>query len=312
MVPRSAATRRCGLLRRRRRGRGRRPVRLLPGHRAPARGRAARRPPSSSPPPSRARRDHARPPRYATGCWYCAPRTARVTEIAAALSTEGTAGLGADGLGDPARRGHPTTARRASQAAAPRPPTRSRPARLVLAGRDPLPCDHAGLFLLLPRHGRARPADPGRHRRLPGTRVLSAWHSVASLLLLKCSRRGRAATRPPRRRPRPRSAARADRAAQGHPPDQLLLPGPPRRQPALLDRLAPRCREIGLHAARPGSTWTSTPSATTAARSRSRSTTCPPARSGPARCSPSSPKTTPPPRWSTPTPTSPRPNKPAR
>ena len=63
---------------------------------------------------------------------------------------------------------------------------------------------------------------------------------------------------------------------------------------------------------RAGSTWTSTPSATTAKKSPSKSTTSPRVPSAPAPCSPSSLRTTPPPRWSTPTPMSPRPNKHAR
>jgi hypothetical protein len=54
------------------------------------------------------------------------------------------------------------------------------------------------------------------------------------------------------------------------------------------------------------------PSATTATRPCWKSTTCRSAPSAPARCSPSSPRTTPPPTWSTPTLTSPEPGRPGR
>src|SRR5450756_1326962 len=127
-------------------------------------------------------------------------------------------------------------------------------------------CDHAGLYLLLPAMVELGLDQLIGAANYPGTKVLSSFHSMASLLMLKCSRRGRAG-----------NAARS-----------------------------------GSTTAKAGSTWTSTPSGTTANRSRSRSTTLSHAPNGPARCSPSSPRTTLPPRWSTPTPTSPKPNKPAK
>jgi transposase len=54
-----------------------------------------------------------------------------------------------------------------------------------------LPCDHAGLLLLLPAM-----ADLGLHDLVskagyPSTTALSAWQSIASLLLAKCARRPR-------------------------------------------------------------------------------------------------------------------------
>jgi len=54
-------------------------------------------------------------------------------------------------------------------------------------------CDHAGLYLLLPalvELGLDTLVDAARY---PATAVLSSFHSLASLLLLKCSRRGRTA-----------------------------------------------------------------------------------------------------------------------
>jgi transposase len=77
---------------------------------------------------------------------------------------------------------------------------RGSPARLdpVKAGKlttwpagAPLPCDHAGLLLLFPAM-----ADLGLHELVrkagyPSTTALSAWQSIASLLLAKCARRPR-------------------------------------------------------------------------------------------------------------------------
>ncbi|MGH9224981.1 MAG: hypothetical protein ACRD2W_14670 [Acidimicrobiales bacterium] len=54
-------------------------------------------------------------------------------------------------------------------------------------------CDHAGLYLLLPAMATLGLDALVSAARYPGTKVLSSFHSLASLLLLKCSRRGRAA-----------------------------------------------------------------------------------------------------------------------
>jgi hypothetical protein len=71
-------------------------------------------------------------------------------------------------------------------------PVKARPIESWPAGAS-WPCDHAGLYLLLPAMvelGLDTLIDAAGY---PSTRVLSAVHSVGSLLLLKCSRRGRAA-----------------------------------------------------------------------------------------------------------------------
>jgi transposase len=56
-----------------------------------------------------------------------------------------------------------------------------------------LPCDHAGLYLLLPAMVELDLPTLLGGCHYPGTSVLSAFASIGSLLLLKCSRRGRAA-----------------------------------------------------------------------------------------------------------------------
>ena len=53
---------------------------------------------------------------------------------------------------------------------------------------ESIPCDHAGLFLLVPRI-----VELGLHEligacKYPSTKELSAWHSLGSLLLAKCAR----------------------------------------------------------------------------------------------------------------------------
>jgi hypothetical protein len=53
--------------------------------------------------------------------------------------------------------------------------------------------DHAGLYLLLPELVALRFDELVGGARYPSTRVLSSFHSLGSLLLLKCSRHGRAA-----------------------------------------------------------------------------------------------------------------------
>ena len=54
-------------------------------------------------------------------------------------------------------------------------------------------CDHAGLYLLLPAMVELGLDELVGGARYPGTKVLSSFHSIASLLMLKASRRGRAA-----------------------------------------------------------------------------------------------------------------------
>ena len=116
-----------------------------------------------------------------------------VTEIAAALTGQGSpvsaqtvwAILHAEGLQRLPRRGPAGPTPR-------REPVRAGRIRSWPTGRT-LPCDHAGLYLLLPAMTELGVDTLIGGCRYPGTSVLSAFHSIASLLLLKCSRRGRAA-----------------------------------------------------------------------------------------------------------------------
>ncbi|MGH9289998.1 MAG: hypothetical protein ACRD0V_17175 [Acidimicrobiales bacterium] len=77
------------------------------------------------------------------------------------------------------------------------PPPRTDPVKARAIGAWPAgvtwPADHAGLYLLLPALVELGFDEVVRAARYPGTTVLSSFHSVGSLLLLKCSRRGRAA-----------------------------------------------------------------------------------------------------------------------
>ena len=54
-------------------------------------------------------------------------------------------------------------------------------------------CDHAGLYVLVPALVELGLDSLVAAARYPGTKVLSAFHCLASLLMLKCSRTGRAA-----------------------------------------------------------------------------------------------------------------------
>lgn len=116
-----------------------------------------------------------------------------VTEIASALTTQGLPVsaqtvwqlLQAEGLPRLPRRDE---GRRGS-------PVRLDPVKATKLGAWPAPtrlaCDHAGLLLLFPAM-----ADLGLHELVrkagyPSTTALSAWQSIASLLLAKCARRPR-------------------------------------------------------------------------------------------------------------------------
>ena len=118
-----------------------------------------------------------------------------VTEIAQALSAEGTpvsaqtvwAILDAEGLERLERR---PAGQRGT------PPPRLEPVKARAIPRWPagltLPCDHAGLFLLVPGI-----VELGLHELVstcdyPSTKALSAWHSLGALLLAKCARKPRA------------------------------------------------------------------------------------------------------------------------
>jgi transposase len=117
-----------------------------------------------------------------------------VTEIAGALTAEGTTVsaqtvwsiLDAEGLERLERRP-------AAERGAPPPrlePVKARAIPFWPAGEQ-VACDHAGLFLLVPGL-----VELGLHELIsgsgyPSTKVLSAWHSLGSLLLAKCARKPR-------------------------------------------------------------------------------------------------------------------------
>jgi hypothetical protein len=54
-----------------------------------------------------------------------------------------------------------------------------------------IPCDHAGLLLLVPAMVDLGLPDLVRAAGYPGTRAISAWQSVGTLLLAKCARKAR-------------------------------------------------------------------------------------------------------------------------
>ena len=117
-----------------------------------------------------------------------------VTEIAAACTREGMPVsaqtcwqiLDAEGLPrlprrDDGRRG---------------PPARLDPVKAAAAPGWPdvpadLPCDHAGLLLLLPAMTQAGLPDLVSSAGYPSTRDLSSWQSIGTLLLAKCARKPR-------------------------------------------------------------------------------------------------------------------------
>jgi hypothetical protein len=117
-----------------------------------------------------------------------------VTEIAAVLAGEGTPVsaqtvwtiLEAEGIGrlvrddDTIRRGTPTRLEPVKARSLPSWPAEGR-----------LPCDHAGLLLLLPAMVEVGLPDLVAAAGYPGTRTLSAWQSVGALLLAKCARKAR-------------------------------------------------------------------------------------------------------------------------
>ena len=122
-----------------------------------------------------------------------------VTEIANRLFSEGSpvsaqtvwAILHAEGIERLGRR---------SSGPAPRSePVKAKPVAAWPSGAS-FSCDHAGLYLLLPAMVELGLDGLVRRARYPGTRVLSAFHSIGSLLLLKSSRTREGRQRlPPRR-----------------------------------------------------------------------------------------------------------------
>jgi len=71
-------------------------------------------------------------------------------------------------------------------------PVKSKPISAWPAGTQ-MHCDHAGMFVLLPALVELGLDTLIAAAHYPATKVLSPFHSLASLLLLKCSRTGRAA-----------------------------------------------------------------------------------------------------------------------
>lgn len=139
----------------------------------------------------------------------------------------------------------------------PGPAPRTEPVKARRIGAWPAgaswPCEHAGLYLLLPAMVELGLDTLIGGAGYPGTRVLSAFHSVASLLLLKASRRGRVANAFP---------LGAD-AGLGLALGLTALPKAThltsysyrvRRQAnlALLTELARRCRQAGLYTGEAG------------------------------------------------------------
>jgi transposase len=117
-----------------------------------------------------------------------------IEEIAAALGAAGTpvsaqtvwAILAAEGLERLPRR---TGAERGA-------PPRLAPVKAQALGSWPagaaVRCDHAGLFLLVPAIAELGLCELAGSCGYPSTTVLSAWHSLGSLLLAKCARTPRA------------------------------------------------------------------------------------------------------------------------
>jgi hypothetical protein len=116
-----------------------------------------------------------------------------VTEIAAVLTAAGTPVsaqtvwviLAAEGLERLDRRSP------AARGAPPRlEPVKARALKAWPAGEQ-IECDHAGLFLLVPGIVELGLAELVQAAGYPSTTVLSAWHSLGSLLLAKCARKPR-------------------------------------------------------------------------------------------------------------------------
>ncbi|MGB0093101.1 MAG: hypothetical protein WBP81_11295 [Solirubrobacteraceae bacterium] len=133
-------------------------------------------------------------PRIRDDVFALRARERSVTEIAQALTARGTpvsaqtvwSILAAEGLERLERRA-------VSERGAPPPrfePVKARAIPGWPAGLS-LPCDHAGLLLLVPGI-----VELGLHELVgscgyPSTKVLSAWHSLGTLLLAKCARKPR-------------------------------------------------------------------------------------------------------------------------
>src|SRR5664280_1232089 len=100
-------------------------------------------------------------------------------------------------------------------------------------------CDHAGLYSLLPAMVELG-LDQLIGGQLPGHQGAQfvPLHGLVADAQVQPAGPGRQRV-PARRRPGARPRAGTSRAAQGHPPDQLLLPGPARQQPGPAGRTGP-------------------------------------------------------------------------
>jgi hypothetical protein len=114
-------------------------------------------------------------------------------------------------------------------------------------------CDHAGLYLLLPAMAELGLDTLVASARYPRTKVLSSLHSLASLLLLKCSRRGRAANAFPLGAD-PGLGLAAGLSALPKATHLTSYSCRVRRSSnvALLEGLGRRCREVGLYSGEGG------------------------------------------------------------
>ncbi len=180
-------------------------------------------------------------------------RDRSVTEIAQTLTAEGSpvsaqtvwAILKAEGLerlerrspGGPAPRLEPVRARAIGEW-----PTGAR-----------YDCDHAGLYLLMPAMTELGLDTLVAGARYPGINVLSSFHSLASLLLLKCSQRGRAANAFPLGAD-PGLGLAAGLVALPKATHLTSYSYRVRRSSnvALLEGLGKRCRQVGLYSGEAG------------------------------------------------------------
>jgi hypothetical protein len=175
-----------------------------------------------------------------------------VTDIAERVSMEGTpvsaqtvwAILHAEGV-ERLRRRHVGPTPRLS-------PVKARPITEWPSGAR-YECDHAGLYVLLPALVELGIDDLIRAARYPGTTVLSAFSSLASLLLVKAARKGRAANAFPLGADPGLGLALGLSAI----PKATHLTSYSYRVKrssnlALLEGLATRCREVGLYSGEAG------------------------------------------------------------
>jgi transposase len=119
-------------------------------------------------------------------------KDASVSEIAAALVAEGTPVSAQTVWAILHTEGIERLTRRAGGPAPRTDPVRAR-ALLEWPVGASWPCDHAGLYLLMPAMAEIGLDALISSARYPGTKVLSSFHSLGAHLLLKCSRRGRVA-----------------------------------------------------------------------------------------------------------------------